>query len=269
MGRAIRLVQKRNTAFDKISEIMTRALTVSVIHYSCESFYDRPDGTSPRITSIAIRNLENGQTISFSIHQMAEREGVSIENIAENYDQLENVMLNEFYEYVQSHITHLWLHWNMRDINYGFHAIAHRCQVLGGSPIDIPEANRVDLARLITAIYGVGYIGHPRLQKLVEKNKISNKDFLAGADEAEAFENREFVKLHLSTLRKVDILANIIERVDNRSLKTNSTWKDMYGNNFVAIGEQIKENWLVQIILFIFAIIGFIVSILQIIDWLK
>jgi len=38
-----------------------------VIHYSCESFYDRPNGASPRITSIAVRKLDSGQTLSFSI----------------------------------------------------------------------------------------------------------------------------------------------------------------------------------------------------------
>ena len=46
-----------------------------VIHYSCESFYDRPEGQSPRITSIAVRRLDTGQTLSFSIYQVAERKG--------------------------------------------------------------------------------------------------------------------------------------------------------------------------------------------------
>jgi len=258
MSNAIRRIQKRKKAINTLSDLMTHAERVIVIHYSCESFYDRPDGASPRITSIAVRNFETGQTTSFSIHQMAERERVVKAEIEQNYDRLEKMMLDEFYEYVRGHLTHTWLHWNMRDINYGFQAIAHRHRVLGGQPVEIHESNLVDLARLIAAIYGVGYIGHPRLQKLVEKNKISDKDFLSGADEATAFDNNEYVKLHQSTLRKVDILANIAERADNGSLKTNSTWKDLYGNYPEAVGEFLKEYWVISIIAFIGAIAGII-----------
>jgi hypothetical protein len=258
MGNAIRRIQKRTKALNTVSELMTHPETVVVIHYSCQSFYDRPDGSSPRITSIAVRNLATGQTASFSIHQLAERQKVSRDELGHNYDQLEKLMLDEFYEYVHGHSTHKWLHWNMRDINYGFQAIAHRYRVLGGEPNEIHESNLVDLARLIAAIYGVGYIGHPRLEKLVEKNKISDKDFLTGANEAIAFENQEYVKLHQSTLRKVDILANILERADNKSLKTNSTWKDLYGNYPEAIGEFLQENWVISLIAFVSAVAGLI-----------
>ena len=75
---------------------------VVVIHYSCESFYDRPNGTSPRITSIAVRNLASGQTTSFSIHQVAERRKM-LNNIEEHYDNLEKEMLDDFNNYIHSH----------------------------------------------------------------------------------------------------------------------------------------------------------------------
>lgn len=256
MGNAIHRIQKRKKALNTISELMKHPESVIVIHYSCESFYDRPDGSSPRVTSIAVRNLATGQTTSFSIHQMAERKKVPLDKISENYDELEKLMLEKFYDYANSHITHKWLHWNMRDINYGFPAISHRYQVLGGESKEIHESSLVDLARLITALYGVGYIGHPRLEKLVEKNKITAKDFLTGAEEAVAFNNKEYVKLHQSTLRKVDILANIIERADNNSLKTNSTWKDRYGNYLEAIGEYLSETWWAKALAFIATVGG-------------
>ena len=66
-----------------------------LIHYSCESFYEIKDGKSPRITSIAVRFLTTGQTISFSIHKIAELRNISIENICANYDSLEMEMLND------------------------------------------------------------------------------------------------------------------------------------------------------------------------------
>lgn len=262
MGNAIRHIQKRKKAINALSDLMTRSERVIVIHYSCESFYNRPDGSSPRITSIAVRNFETGQTTSFSIHQLAEREKVPQAEIGQNYDRLERMMLDEFYKYVREHLTHIWLHWNMRDINYGFQAIAHRYRVLGGQPVDIAEPNIVDLARLLAAIYGVGYIGHPRLQKLMEKNRISDKDFLSGEDEAAAFDKNEYVKLHQSTLRKVDVLSNLTERADNGSLKTNSTWRDLYKYYPAAVGELLKEHWFFSILALILAIISVAVGII-------
>ncbi|PZV08384.1 MAG: hypothetical protein DCF22_20365 [Leptolyngbya sp.] len=267
MGEAWSKVQKRRQAKIKLSELMSKSDQVIVIHYSCESFYDRPDGSSPRITSIAVRNLDSGQTTSFSIHQIAERKEYSATALEQHYNELEKFMLEEFYNFVSRHSSHIWLHWNMRDINYGFPAIAHRFKVLQGTPEDVGESKLVDLSRLLIAIYGVGYIQHPRLPSLVEKNQITHRDFLAGKAEADAFTNKQYVKLHQSTLRKVDVLANIVERAANGSLKTNSTWKDIYGGYPAAVIEIIKENpiisGLVGLIGFVSAVVGIITSFIK------
>jgi hypothetical protein len=150
----------------------------------------------------------------------------------------------------------------MRSIHYGFQAIAHRYRVLGGEPQEIHERNLVDLSRILYAIYGSHYVEHPRLQNIVEKNKISNRDFLSGREEAEAFEEGEYVRLHYSTLRKVDTLANIAQRADNGSLVTNATWKDRLRPYPQVIGDFVKEHWLAQIILAVLAVVGFILGIL-------
>ncbi|MBW4448222.1 MAG: hypothetical protein KME38_15490 [Spirirestis rafaelensis WJT71-NPBG6] len=150
----------------------------------------------------------------------------------------------------------------MRDINYGFPALAHRYKVLKGNPEEINESKLVDLSRLLISIYGISYISHPRLQKIIEKNHITHKDFLDGKAEADAFINKQYVKLHQSTLRKVDVFANIVERSADGSLKTNSSWKDIYGNYITAVIELIKENpiisGLVGLIGFISAVIGIV-----------
>lgn len=260
MGQAWDKVQKSQQAKNKLAELMSKADQVIVIHYSCESFYDRTDGSSPRITSIAVRNLESAQTTSFSIHQIAERKGFSASDLEQHYDELEKLMLDEFYDYVRRHGSHIWLHWNMRDINYGFPAIAHRYKVLQGEPEDVNESKLVDLSRLLIAIYGVSYIQHPRLPSLVEKNSITHRDFLDGKAEAEAFINKQYVKLHQSTLRKVDVLANIVERATDGSLKTNSNQMDIYGNYLTALIELVKENPIISgvigVISFVSAVIG-------------
>ena len=258
MSNAAKRIQKRKKALNTISALMNQAERVIVLHYSCEGFYDRPDGSSSRVVSIAVRNLGTGQTISFSVHQIAEREGIPKDRIEEKYVRLERLLLDDFYEYARGHLNHIWVHWNMRDSLYGFQAIAHRYRVLRGQPVDIHEANLVELSRLLKEIYGVEYIEHPHLQNLAKKNNIFDKDFLFGADEAVAFDKKEYVKLHQSTNRKVDVLSNIIEQVDNDTLKTNATWKDLYGNYPVAVGEFLKDNWVISIIAFISTIAGII-----------
>lgn len=244
-----------------LHEIDTNPQNYLIIHYSCESFYDIGDGHTPRITSIAVYNYATAQTDSFSIHKIAEKEHVELESIEDKYDELEKIMLDEFFEYAKEHKTYKWIHWNMRDINFGFKAIEHRYSVLGGKPYKIPDERKIDIARLLIDCYGVGYIGHPRMQKILEKNKITTKDFLAGEYEAEAFVNQEYVKLHMSTLRKVDAFAGLINRAINNKLKVNSRWTEIYGISIQGILNYCKDTWWIQILisffmLFLGAIIG-------------
>ena len=234
--------RKQKVSRGVIDRLFADAANVWVIHYSCESFYERTDGRSPRITSIAIRKLDAGQTVSFSIHQVAEVDGIDLSGIAAQYDTLERKMLDAYFAHIGSHRGMKYLHWNMRDINYGFAAIEHRYRVLGGQPFVILDDNKFDLARLLIDIYGVGYTGHPRLTTILDKNRVEPRDFLNGASEAQAFEQQNYVGLHQSTLRKVDVLANIAGRAYDRSLKTNTTWWEVHGGtlrtfiNFAAGG---------------------------------
>ena len=266
MADALRRLKGRKETLRRLREIDDRKDNALVVHYSCESFYDRPDGSSPRITSIAARNLGTGQTESFSIHKVAELKKVSLAEIASQYDQLEREMLDEFGDFLQRNSHCTWVHWNMRDINYGFQAIEHRHKVLGGQPPSrLPEERKFDLARALTSIYGVGYAGHPRLESIVRMNKITDKSFLVGKDEAAAFENGDYVKLHQSTLRKVDILANIFGRTVDGSLKTNATWWESRGINPAVVAEVITEHWawaLVVAVASIASIVGLVLMLL-------
>ena len=246
-GVAMSVLSNKLKKIEKVQQIMTDLYTnnshVLLIHYSCESFYDIKDGRTPRVTSIAVRYLATAQTVSFSIHKIAERKHVPVTDIQLHYDNLEKEMLNEFFKFVESHKNYKWVHWNMRDINYGFQAIEHRYSVLGGKPVCVNDTDKFDLARLLIGKYGIAYIGHPRLEKLMEKNHVTSKDFLVGQQEAIAFENKEYVKLHQSTLRKVDIFNNILDRAVDGTLKTNATLRDKYGISPQGTFEMIKNNW--------------------------
>lgn len=253
----------RKRALEKIGELMEDAKNILIIHYSCESFYERVDGTSPKITSIAVRKLNDGQTRSFSIHKEAELQHIDLDAIEKHYTSLEKVMLTNFYEYVKMNKDKIFVHWNMRDENYGFGAIELRFRILGGCPFVIDDDKKVDLARLLVDIYGVGYIEHPRLEKLIKLNKITDCDFLDGKQEAEAFEQKQYIKLHRSTARKVDIFANVIQRVDNRTLKTNASYWDQHGGRFLGIFKFFNSNPVVGGIIAIFTLIGMITTVIS------
>lgn len=254
-------LNKRKKAIEAIGEIVSNPSSVLIIHYSCESFYDTNEGKTPRITSIAVRYFNSAQTKSFAIHRIAEIKRIAFHEIEAHYDELEKDMLKEFFQFVKKNKESLWVHWNMRDLNFGFEAIENRFTVLGGKPEIIDTKKKIDLSRSLVDIYGLSYIGHPRLEKLAEKNKISMRDFLAGESEAKAFNNKEYIKLHQSTLKKVDIFHTILEKVAQRDLKTNSRFYKVYGLTPQGIFESVKDHWLYAVInVVVGAIIGAVIS---------
>jgi hypothetical protein len=254
-------INKRKKALESINELVSNASHLLLIHYSCESFYNVESGYTPRVTSIAVRYYNTAQTKSFAIHKMAEIRKIPFEDIEKNYDELEREMLKEFFQFVKKHKSYNWIHWNMRDFNYGFEAIENRYKVLGGRPETIEDNTKYDLARLLIDIYGVGYIGHPRLEKLIEKNNISNRDFLDGQSEATAFTNKEYAKLHMSTLKKVDVFHSLLDKVASGSLRTNAKWHEPYGLSPQGVYESIKDHWLYAVVMLLLgAVLGAVLS---------
>lgn len=260
-------IRRRSEGKARLEKLKGHEQHVLVVHYSCESFYDRKDGSSPRITSIAVRNLGSAQTRSFSIHQVAEVRGIAPTSITAFYDDCERQMLDEFFAYVDKHENFTWVHWNMRDMNYGFEAIAHRRRVLGKEGkkgkeprvFSLPEGNRLDLAKILSDIYGPGYVADPKLAALVKMNKLTNRDFLSGAEEANAFVAGEYVKLHQSTLRKVEIISTLLGRSMDGSLKTDVSLKTSLGGWWSLALYFIKEHWLIAVL----TLVGTLLGILQ------
>jgi hypothetical protein len=246
-------LSKRQDAQKVLKEIGKNKKDYLIIHYSCESFIDTPKGASPRITTIGIRYLNSAQTKSFSIHKYAEIQKIDDEKIDEKYDELEKMMLIDYYDFVSKHQNYKCIHINMRDENYGFEAIARRFRVLGGTPVDINDQNKIDFARLLVNLYGSSYIGHPRFENLYKLNRITMDGFLTGKEEAEAFTKKEYLKLHFSTLRKIDNLNTVIEKCLDNILKTNAKFKDIYGISPGILFIYMKENWLLALV---FLIIG-------------
>jgi hypothetical protein len=122
--------------------------------------------------------------------------------------------------------------------------------------VSVADNRQVDLGALAPAIYGVEYIPTPRLERLIDLNAITKRDFLPGEQEPAAFRAGEYLKLHLSTLRKVDAIADILNRIWDGTLRTNATWRRMYGSRVVGLVETVTDHWIYKLL----GAIGIIVS---------
>jgi len=252
MSKASARFKKRQKAKEIIKDISESPSDYLIIHYSCESFFDLPEGNTPRITSIAVRYLRNAQTKSFSIHKVAELKNIAPTDINRNYNELEKAMLEDYYNFVSTHLDYKWIHINMRNINFGFEAINHRYRVLGGEPVTINDNQKIDLARILVDHYGKNYSPHPRFESLYNINKITMADFMNGEQEANAFREGDYVGLHRSTLRKVDNMNNVITLSYENDLKTQNNIFKIYGITPSGLFYSAKDNWIIALCMFFF-----------------
>lgn len=245
---AVGRLRTRQRARARLEELIGQQDNLHIIHYSCESFYDTTNPSSRRITSIAIKHFGSEQTKSFSIHQMAERHGKLV-SIEKNFDLLERAMLDECFAYIGQRAYSKWLHWHMRDANYGFAALEHRYSALGGTNLSIiPDHLKVDLPVLLSELYGPSYAPDPHMSKLADRNRISKLGFLSGKEEAEAFVRKEYVQLHQSTLRKVHVISDIFRQLRDGRIKTYAPWWHTHGLTALGIYGLVTEHWVWKLI---------------------
>ncbi|MFA9188379.1 hypothetical protein AAGV33_08450 [Flavobacterium sp. FBOR7N2.3] len=240
-------LEERAEGLETLRKIYSEKDKSLIVHYSCESFVTN-HGKTPRVTSICIRFLESAQTKSFSIHLQAQFDKMDFNNLTDqDYDKLEKKVLSDFYEFAENHKKYNWIHWNMRNSNFGFEAISNRYKILDGKPFIIDEDRRYDFPRILTKIYTHKYEeDNPdgRLLNLANRNSIDTRDALKGKDEALAFDNKQYLELHKSTLRKLDIIDYIIERTYKNQLIVIAKKKDIYGYTIPGIIEIVKNNWI-------------------------
>jgi hypothetical protein len=193
-----------------------------LIHYSSQGLFDEGlDGMSPRITSIVAMHYATGQTVSFSLHAVAETLGLGKEDVESRYDDIELELLERFYSFVRDRREKYWVHWNMRNIVFGFEHLEHRYRVLTGKePPSIPIEVRINLNDALKARYGSDYAPDPRMKSLMLLNGPAAQQFLTGAEEAEAFKRHEFVRLNSSTISKAHFFQWVIKQVLRGKLRT-------------------------------------------------
>ena len=208
---------------DLITRIKKKPENFFIIHYSCQSLYDDNEGLSPRITSIAVIHYTTGQAVSFSTHAVAEELGLDRDSVRDKFDDIEINLLSKFYAFVRDRRDRIWVHWNMRNLTYGFEHLEHRYRVLGGSDAAvIPIEHRVNLNDMLSNRYGSDYALDPKMKSLMETNGGIHRNFLTGQEEVEAFNNGEFIRMHSSTLCKAEFFKIMMKKLVNGTIRTRS-----------------------------------------------
>lgn len=226
-----------------------------IIHYSCEGLNDRNKELSPRITSIAIMHYQTGQTTSFSTHMEAEILCIPRDKVSDQFDDVEKAILKKFYRFIQDLQGKYWIHWNMKNATYGFQHIEHRYSVLFQQeiPSKIDIENRINIHDLLTEKYGGDYANEPYMVNLMDINNGKRRDFLTGKEEVEAFQKKDFLAMHNSTLCKVKFFQYVIKQMlANKLIVTSKLWSIWLDKLFES-----RCNKLIALISGFLAIFGF------------
>ena len=253
-------IRQRNEAKQTLGKISTANSRVLIVHYSCESFYDK-SGYTPRVTCIGVLNRENNESIVFSIHLQAQILNKSIESLSSSdLNLVEKEMLSEFANFVSHHKNHIWVHWNMRSASYGFQAISNRFRILGGDIIEVPDINKVDLSQVFYKMYTNKFEEHApngQLLNLAERNSISMRDALPGKEEAAAFDGKNYLVLQMSTMRKVEIIDRLLSSQEIGKLKHGANMREVYDLTIPGMIGMVRES---SILLILWTILVFIIG---------
>lgn len=238
-----------------------------VIHYSSQSLFDAEamggaGALSPRITSVVVRHFESGQTVSFSTHTVAEYLGVRWEDIEARYDDIERELLTQFYDWARDRREKYWVHWNMRNVTFGFEHLEHRYRVLTKKePPSIPVEVRINLNDALKSRYGGDYAPDPRMSSLMDLNGARIQGFLSGKDEAEAFKAKDFIRMNASTIAKVGFFSHVISAALKGKLKTS-------GSGVLNFIDRLLESRKHRVLAAIAATVGILVGVIQLAIWL-
>jgi hypothetical protein len=167
-------------------------------------------------------------------------------------------MLKDFFEYIKQDRQLIYLHWNMRDSQYGFHALSNRFSVLTGAKpeYEIPVTNQLNIARLLEDYYGLNYVDDPKMKNIINHNpEIKPKFILDGLEEANAFDERRYNDLHRSTLSKVRLFNNILNLVSDKKLKVSTTRLKAFGISPQVLFEMVRDTWWWGILSFLLGVL--------------
>jgi len=235
MPDTLRREREQAHMLQRLGDLFAAPERAYAIHYALQRLRRGRDDRAPPVAAIALRNLASGALRIFSIKAEADRAGLSLAAAAtspKDLLHLEYSMLFGLDDFLAQHPEATFVHWYMRDARFGFDALAlrHRTvtsQVVAGIhgersvasavpfgfgtglpplAIRVPEDRRVDLARLLHRLYGIGQVG---LRPLAEANDLSLAELIDGKDEPMAFAEGNYARLAWSSSTKARLIAEL------------------------------------------------------------
>lgn len=188
-----------------------RAESMLAVHYASGNLF-KAKGNPVPVTCVSVTSLSDGSTRAFSLSDIR---GDSVQ--ARELD-----LLTQFFEFLSEHQDAKLIHWNMDKADYGFSALANRYKWLAQTDsLYRPSSDRLfDLDQILADSYGEGYVPHPKLPNLVALNKLSQRYWLSGKDEADKAETEDFGAIQRSTSEKSRAIAHLFKLLMSGALVT-------------------------------------------------
>ena len=250
-----------------ISDYVKKKSNYIFIHYARQNCFSEAYEKGPRVIAIVAMNAESEQFSVFSLKKSADKQGkVFFELSDSEKDIIEYNMLQDFFEYVKDNKDKVWLHWNMKNNNFGFSAIEDRFRMLKGNPSHFEEGKLINISVLLKKKYGMNYAKDNMWNgKLMGKmydifilNRITDSNILDGEREIIEYILKNVTSIEQSVLGKLKAFKVIMEKAADNVLKCRGNiLKDVYGFNMTGIANYIQDNALLALL---FSIIGGIIA---------
>ncbi|MBR9855883.1 MAG: hypothetical protein GYB37_15115, partial [Algicola sp.] len=215
----------RKIALRNLNKLVEDPSRVLCIHYSQSQTYDDDYGNiSPIITSIVIKSLDDKIDKQFAIHFEADKASIAKEEIQDSYRELELRILKLYNDFVKRHDQCIWVHWNMKNIHFGFEAIKHRYEKIFENLNDyaeIPSNNKHSLIGILEGMYGENFVNGPdRLKELMKANNsgVDQPLYMTKQLESSEFEAKNFKSVIDSVDCKVDFIKKATKKLIDKKL---------------------------------------------------
>ena len=250
-----------------LSDYVKKKSNYMFIHFARQNCFEDAYEKGPRIIAIVVMNAASEQTMAFSLKKSAEKYGSNFWGVNDSEkDIIEQDMLQSFFEYAKSNAEKTWLHWNMKNNNFGFSAIEERYKSLGGTPFPFEEGKLVNISVLLKKKYGHNFaqdcmyngksVG--KMYDIFTLNKMQDVNILNGEQEVKEYILKNIMSIELSVVGKLKAFQKIMEKAADDDLKVRgSIAKDVYGLGIRGIAQYIQDNAILAII---FSILGGVVS---------
>ncbi|MDE5421741.1 hypothetical protein L3073_05940 [Ancylomarina sp. DW003] len=263
------VLKNRRLGKARLKEILKDPSKVLIIHYSCAQYpdEDNDDAISPLITAIVIRALDDQINEHFSIHYEADKAGIIVENISDNLRELELQVLKSFNRFIKRHSDYIWVHWEMKNIHFGFPAIKHRFDKLFNGTKEqlheIPSHKNFNFYSILEFMYGEDFADLPdSLSAMIKVNSRSGVlpiEYIDVEREGGEFERQNYSSILSSLDCKVSKIRGLLQKFNsNKKIIVNrrnnlSVLVDIVNHPFFLL-----VGWIASIIGVVLAIMTFV-----------